>query len=97
MTWYVFQNLQVILCKGKMNSMFAKHIQVTCLSFLHDLVLSCAHLAHSLETPVPLNRPPNLFRLQEFGGGTNPCDVGLDLSGSWQQGHSATYNAPSRI
>src|SRR5664279_1939312 len=31
------------------------------------------------------------------GGGTNPCDVGLDLSGSWQQGHSATYNAPSRI
>jgi hypothetical protein len=31
------------------------------------------------------------------GGGTNPCDAGLDLSGSWQQGHSATYNAPSRI
>lgn len=35
----------------------------------------------------------------EFGGegGTNPCDAGLDLSGSWQQGHSTTYNAPSRI
>ena len=33
----------------------------------------------------------------DCGGGTNPCDVGLDLSGSWQQGHSATYNAPSRI
>ena len=32
-----------------------------------------------------------------MGGGTNLCDVGLDLSGSWQQGHSATYNAPSRI
>ena len=31
------------------------------------------------------------------GGGTNPCDAGLDLSGSWQQGHSATYNAPSRF
>jgi hypothetical protein len=31
------------------------------------------------------------------GGGTNPCGVGLDLSGSWQQGHSATYNAPPRI
>ncbi|KAJ3668722.1 hypothetical protein LUZ60_017893 [Juncus effusus] len=28
------------------------------------------------------------------GGGTNPCDKGLDLSGSWQQGHSATYNCP---
>lgn len=35
--------------------------------------------------------------IEELGGGTNPCDVGLDLSGSWQQGHSATYNAPSRI
>ena len=22
---------------------------------------------------------------------------GLNLSGSWQQGHSATYNTPSRI
>lgn len=32
-----------------------------------------------------------------LGGGTNLCDEGLDLSGSWQQGHSATYNAPSRI
>ena len=32
-----------------------------------------------------------------IGGGTNPCGVGLDLSGSWQQGHSATYNAPPRI
>ena len=31
------------------------------------------------------------------GGGTNRCDMGLDLSGSWQQGHSATYNTPSRI
>ena len=31
------------------------------------------------------------------GGGSNRCDAGLDLSGSWQQGHSATYNAPSRI
>ena len=34
---------------------------------------------------------------EKCGGGTNPCDMGLDLSGSWQQGHSATYNAPSRI
>ncbi|KAI3486770.1 hypothetical protein L1887_49629 [Cichorium endivia] len=24
-------------------------------------------------------------------------DAGLNLSGSWQQGHSATYNTPSRI
>ena len=30
-------------------------------------------------------------------GGTNLCDMGLNLSGSWQQGHSATYNTPSRI
>lgn len=31
------------------------------------------------------------------GGGTNPCGEGLDLSGSWQQGHSAAYNTPPRI
>ena len=30
-------------------------------------------------------------------GGTNRSDIGLNLSGSWQQGHSATYNTPSRI
>ena len=30
-------------------------------------------------------------------GGTNRSDTGLNLSGSWQQGHSATYNTPSRI
>ena len=34
----------------------------------------------------------------DFGwGGTNLSDAGLNLSGSWQQGHSATYNTPSRI
>jgi hypothetical protein len=32
-----------------------------------------------------------------MGGGTNRSDTGLNLSGSWQQGHSATYNTPSRI
>ena len=36
------------------------------------------------------------FRV-EGGGGTNRSDKGLNLSGSWQQGHSATYNTPSRI
>ncbi|PHT25220.1 hypothetical protein CQW23_35144 [Capsicum baccatum] len=30
-------------------------------------------------------------------GGTNRSDKGLNLSGSWKQGHSATYNTPSRI
>ncbi|KAK6139050.1 hypothetical protein DH2020_027206 [Rehmannia glutinosa] len=32
----------------------------------------------------------------EGGGGTNRSDKGLNLSGSWQQGHSAAYNTPSR-
>ncbi|CAN6972998.1 unnamed protein product [Brassica rapa subsp. trilocularis] len=31
------------------------------------------------------------------GGGSNLGDKGLNLSGSWQQGHSATYNTPSRF
>ncbi|CAF2086225.1 unnamed protein product, partial [Brassica napus] len=29
-------------------------------------------------------------------GGSNLSDKGLNLSGSWQQGHSATYNTPSQ-
>ncbi|CAN7022448.1 unnamed protein product [Brassica rapa subsp. trilocularis] len=29
-------------------------------------------------------------------GGSNVSDKGLNLSGSWQQGHSATYNTPSK-
>jgi hypothetical protein len=32
-----------------------------------------------------------------LGGGTNLSDKGLNLRGSWQQGHSAPYNTPSRI
>ena len=35
--------------------------------------------------------------LMLWEGGTNLSDAGLNLSGSWQQGHSATYNTPSRI
>ena len=31
------------------------------------------------------------------GGGTESERLGLNLSGSWQQGHSATYNTQSRI
>ncbi|CAB4263523.1 unnamed protein product [Prunus armeniaca] len=34
--------------------------------------------------------------MEKGGGGTNRSDAGLNLSGSWQQGHSATYNTPSR-
>ncbi|PHT29727.1 Regulator of rDNA transcription protein 15 [Capsicum baccatum] len=33
----------------------------------------------------------------DWMGGTNRSDKGLNLSGSWQQGHSATYNTPSCI
>ncbi|CAN7092545.1 unnamed protein product [Brassica rapa subsp. narinosa] len=32
-----------------------------------------------------------------LGGGSNLSDKGLNLSGSWQQGHSATYNTPSHV
>lgn len=31
------------------------------------------------------------------GGGTNRSDAGPNLSGSWQQGHSAAYNTPSPL
>lgn len=47
----------------------------------------------------PNLRPPwgEHFEWCWEGGGTNRSDTGLNLSGSWQQGHSATYNTPSRI
>uniref|UniRef100_A0A6N2MKG5 Senescence-associated protein n=1 Tax=Salix viminalis TaxID=40686 RepID=A0A6N2MKG5_SALVM len=46
----------------------------------------------------PGNSRPSLREavLLEGLGGTNRSDMGLNLSGSWQQGHSATYNTPSR-
>ncbi|KAK2998467.1 LOW QUALITY PROTEIN: hypothetical protein RJ639_023242 [Escallonia herrerae] len=31
------------------------------------------------------------------GGGTNLSDAGLNLRGSWQQGHSTSYNTPSLV
>ena len=47
------------------------------------------------------SRNMSKLRMRSFGGGkgggTNRSDAGLNLSGSWQQGHSATYNTPSRI
>jgi hypothetical protein len=59
----------------------------------------CALVVSVRKTGAPLPWVRNLVarRCVEWGGGTNPCDAGLDLSGSWQQGHSATYNAPSRF
>ena len=49
--------------------------------------------------PGPGNSRPSLREavLLEGLGGANRSDMGMNLSGSWQQGHSATYNAPSRI
>ncbi|KAI9390781.1 hypothetical protein POPTR_008G224801v4 [Populus trichocarpa] len=55
--------------------------------------------------PVPRSRercriasqPPRRRAPGGARGGTNRSDMGLNLSGSWQQGHSATYNTPSRI
>ena len=44
-----------------------------------------------------LNEKKYMVVLDGLGGGSNRCDMGLNLSGSWQQGHSATYNTPSRI
>ena len=42
-------------------------------------------------------REPDASKKSKGRGGTNRSDAGLNLSGSWQQGHSATYNTPSRI
>ncbi|CAN7058342.1 unnamed protein product, partial [Brassica rapa subsp. trilocularis] len=43
-------------------------------------------------------RPDAVMRTCDWKeGGSNLSDKGLNLSGSWQQGHSATYNTPSRL
>lgn len=41
-----------------------------------------------------LDRTP---RAAALVGGTNPCNSGVNLSGSWRQGHSTTYNTRSRL
>jgi len=62
-------------------------------------------LRQALDCPVPRSRercwiasqPPRRRAPRGARGGTNRSDMGLNLSGSWQQGHSTTYNTPSRI
>jgi hypothetical protein len=69
----------------------------------HIMVLSKAcrgtHLCKSPSAPSLTSRcfRGQIDRVGWMGGGTNRSDTGLNLSGSWQQGHSATYNTPSRI
>ena len=75
---------------------FAYHMYVA------HVIEGLCHISCTLLSPVGARDFPNCnpepLRINgSCGGGTNPCDMGLDLSGSWQQGHSATYNAPSRI
>ena len=67
---------------------------------LADLAILCRRSATWLRSKRVgwFRRRPSLSPYRGGGGGgTNPCNVGLDLSGSWQQGHSATYNAPLRF
>src|SRR3990170_973664 len=46
-----------------------------------------------LKSALPIfPQPPRRRAPGGARGGTNRSDMGLNLSGSWQQGHSATYN-----
>jgi hypothetical protein len=59
---------------------------------------SCLRRFFSPFLPKPLLKSREReMRVGGERGGTNRSDAGLNLSGSWQQGHSATYNTPSRI
>lgn len=52
----------------------------------------------ALGSPAPWAHPNlSIFPKILGGGGVESERRGLNLSGSWQQGHSATYNTPSRI
>ena len=59
-----------------------------------SLGLSSPEIPGTLPDRVAASATPCPWR---GSGGTNRSDMGLNLSGSWQQGHSATYNTPSRI
>ncbi|PHT25185.1 hypothetical protein CQW23_35178 [Capsicum baccatum] len=50
----------------------------------------------SCDAVVFRERPPDIGGWIGWGG-TNRSDKGLNLSGTWKQGHSATYNTPSHI
>ena len=81
-----------------LHGLLSRPIKVLCVwtrigAYVLRLSAACGLDLEALETGQSLS---TAYAIVE-GGGTNPCDVGLDLSGSWQQGHSATYNAPSRI
>ena len=60
-------------------------------------VTKCLNFLPSVGIQPLVNILGNKLRGLVWGGGTNLSDAGLNLSGSWQQGHSATYNTPSRI
>ena len=89
------------------NNIWSPHrVNVTSICFVmsHLCVSKCGRC--ELDYPImmyvhlwALYKPPNVYGENKMGreGGTNRSDIGLNLSGSWQQGHSATYNTPSRI
>ena len=79
-------------------------------AFCQGLVLRCTRACSQAPMGMPPGHPAGLTSgrngqrvwmrlggMEREGGGTNRSDTGLNLSGSWQQGHSATYNTPSRI
>jgi hypothetical protein len=59
--------------------------------------VTCAWAYRVRGTSTPARAKGDEFVLRIGGGGTNRSDAGLNLRGSWQQGHSASYNTPSRI
>ncbi|KAL2223666.1 UNVERIFIED_CONTAM: hypothetical protein Sindi_3080800 [Sesamum indicum] len=72
--------------------------------FIRDLANFDSGLGHFFGTRAKQGTragvAPGPSRAKEWGlegGGTNRNDKGLNLSGSWQQGHSSAYNTPSRI
>ena len=86
----------MILYSVKQPAMIQPSSQVSQSFDSYDLYNFVAWLRHNIKNSQQKRlKPESIFTYE--GGGTNPCDAGLDLSGSWQQGHSATYNAPSRI
>ena len=78
---------------GTRNLFRPEHLPGGAVRGLGEFFLRCGACGLAVVASAPILR-----EMMGVGkGGTNRSDIGLNLSGSWQQGHSATYNTPSRI
>lgn len=92
-TWYSFSGLCFLGPSGAWNFFRPGHLPGGVVRGLGEFFLRRGACGWAVPASATCLRP---WVCAGKRGGTNRSDIGLNLSGSWQQGHSATYNTPSR-